>query len=285
MSEYPFNLKGRQENFKGSGSKDGEPEQSREFILEQGVVIAEIEHHGYGDFKLKFVPTGGFSEGGAAAASIGGSLATGAAAGAAAGSIIPVAGTIAGALIGGVAGYFAGGKVGEAINDAIAPTVWTPVDYQGEFKTWCIVQVKENEENSEDEEGFLAPGKYCLEVESKDRWTCRFIQPDLGQSSDNIVSEVAENYDLNEDGLDAGRYILGPFKSGSRPVLAHIRHSGRGAFYAAAHSVDGTHQCLIFYQEGQFLVEDQQTEIRPGKEYFFYIEADGECNMDFTGGY
>ena len=67
MSEYPFNLKGRQENFKGTGSKDGEPEQSREFILEQGVVIAEIEHHGYGDFKLKFVPTGGFSEGGAAA--------------------------------------------------------------------------------------------------------------------------------------------------------------------------------------------------------------------------
>ena len=121
MSEYPFNLKGRQENFKGTGSKDGEPEQSREFILEQGVVIAEIEHHGYGDFKLKFVPTGGFSEGGAAAASIGGSLATGAAAGAAAGSIIPVAGTIAGALIGGVAGYFVGGKVGEAINDAIRP--------------------------------------------------------------------------------------------------------------------------------------------------------------------
>lgn len=283
MSEYPFNLKGRQENFKGTGSKDGELEQSREFILEQGVVIAEIEHHGYGDFKLKFVPTGGFSESGAAAASIGGSLATGAAAGAAAGSIIPVAGTIAGALIGGVAGYFAGGKVGEAINDAIAPTVWTPVDYQGEFKTWRIVQVKENEENSEDEEGFLASGKYCLEVESKDRWTCRFIQPDLGQSADTFLED--ENYDLNEDGADEGLYILGPFKSGSRPVLAHIRHSGRGEFYAAAHSVDGTHQCLIFRQEGQFLVEDQQTEIRPGKEYFFYIIADGEWNIACTGGY
>ncbi len=90
MSEYPFNLQGKQERVSGSGRKDGEITKSREFKLTQGVVIAEIEHHGDGDFKLAFKPTEGFGEGGVAAVSIGGSFVTGAAAGATTGSIIPI---------------------------------------------------------------------------------------------------------------------------------------------------------------------------------------------------
>ena len=270
MSEYPFNLRGRQESFKGTGRKDGGIEQSREFILDQGVVIAEIAHHGYGDFKLSFVPSEDFKA--------------------------TVTRNIAKTL--GIPLYFAG----KVIADAIARIVWTPVDSEGKIDTWVINQVKEDKENrllrsarrilrryrgyikqvKEDEEIFLPPGEYRLEVKSKSRWTCRFIQPDLDQSSDSIEDE---NYGLNGDGQDAGVHVLGPLESGSRPMLAHIRHSGRGEFYAAAHSVDGTHQCLIFRQEGQFIVEDQQTEIRPGKEYFFYVEADGEWNIACTGGY
>ena len=272
MSEYPFNLQGRQESFSGSGRKDDETEQSREFSLIQGVVIAEIEHHGYGDFKLRFVPTEGFSEDEATAATIGGGVAAGAATGAAIGSIVPVAGTVLGGLLGGAAGWLAGG----AIDDAIAPTIWTPVDDRGKFHTFCIGQVKEDEESA------LAPGKYRIEVTSKDRWTCRFIQPDLGQS---IGPFLDEDDNIDEDSIDAGLYVYGPLESGSKPLLANICHSGRGEFYIAAYSVDGTHLCVVFQDEGQFQVEDHQTEIKPGKEYMLYIFADGAWNLNFTEGY
>lgn len=256
MSEYPFNLQGRQESFKGTGRKDDEVEVSQEFIIEQGVVIAEIEHHGYGEFKLRFVPAEGFSEGEGAAA--------GAVAGAALGSIVPVAGTMLGGLIGAAAGWLAG--------DAI----WTPIDDRGRINTFCIGQVKEGEENA------LAPGKYRIEVTSKDKWTCRFIQPDLGQSIGPFLDE--EN-DIGQDSIDAGLYVYGPLESGSKPVLANIRHSGRGEFYILAYSVDGTHLCDVFQDEGQFQIEDHQTEIKPGKEYVLYILADGAWNLNFTEGY
>ena len=272
MSEYPFNLQGRQESFRGSGRKDDEVEVSQEFIIEQGVVVAKIEHHGYGDFKLRFIPTEGFSEGEAAAATIGGGVAAGAAAGAALGSIVPVAGTILGGLVGGAAGWLAGG----AIDDAIAPTIWIPVDDRGKFNTFCIVQVKEDEENA------LAPGKYRIEVTSKDKWTCCFIQPDVGQS---LGSFLDEDNNIDEDSIDAGLYVYGPFESGSKPLLANIRHSGRGEFFIAAYSVDGTHLCLVFQDEGQFQVEDHQTEIKPGKEYMLYILSDGAWNLNFSEGY
>ena len=96
MSEYPFDLRGMQQSWEGNGSKNGGSEISGEFSLSQGVVIAEIEHHGHGDFKLKFVPTEGFSEGETTAAQIGGGTAAGFAAGATLGSIVPVAGNNSG---------------------------------------------------------------------------------------------------------------------------------------------------------------------------------------------
>ena len=218
-------------------------------------MIAEIEHHGNGDFRLEFVSTEHFiyGEDTTAEFSVGGG-----AAGATIGSIVPVVGTIAGALIGGGTGILAGIA---ASDDAESwPMVWPLVDYNGKFRTFCIVRVKENDENA------LPPGKYHIKVTSRDRRACRFIQPALRQLLGPLVCEYEEDYD------GAGLHVLGPLESDSRPVLANIHHRGRGAFFAHAFSADGTHQCILFEEEGQSRVEEYQTEIKPGKEYFFISE-------------
>lgn len=270
MSQYLFNLRGKQEYVHGTGLtnsqiQEGMVQRSREFVLTQGVIIADIAHHGYDDFKLQFITTEGFK---ATAASLGeafgADVASGAVAGAALGSIVPVAGTIAGALIGGAVGYFTGNAI------------WTPVDCRGKFDTFRIMRVNEDGENA------LSPGKYRIEVTSKDRWTCSFIQPDLGQPLGPLA---VEDGNLDQASIGAGLYIHGPLESGYRPTLANIYHRGLGEFYAAAYSADGTHQCTVFQETGQFRVEEYQTEIKPGKEYFLYIEADGEWFITFTEGY
>ena len=258
MIEYPFNLQGRQESFSDSGHKKSETTKSKEFSLTQGVIIAEIEHHGDGDFKLEFVPAEGFGKG------------------------VAIAAEVAGAMLRGPVGYFVGRKLGNTIT-----SIWAPVDSKGKLNTCAISQVKKDfptraiAQAKEYKGNFLDPGKYRIEVKSQDRWTCRFIQPDLGQSS---LTLKREECDFNADG-DAGVQVLGPLKSGSGPVFARIGHSGRGKFYVAAYSVDGTHQCLVFEEEGQFQIEDHPTEIRPGKEYMLYILADGAWNLNFSEGY
>jgi len=211
-------------------------------------VIAKIEHHGYGDFNLKFVPTDGST-----ATTTG--VAAGAAAGVAIGSVIPVLGTIIGGVV--------GAGIGGAIGDSIAG--WKPGDYTGQFSTWAFKQIKEGGENC------LPPGKYRLEVESKNRWTCDFIQPALGQSSGT--------FDDRNNG-DAGFRFWGPVMSSSQPVLATIRHNGVEDFFCVAYSVDGTHQ-WIFQEEGQFHISEQQTEIKSGKEYIIYVSADGAWTLNF----
>ena len=61
---------------------------------------------------------------------------------------------------------------------------------------------------------------------------------------------------------------MGPYHSGSRPILANIQHRGGGSFCIEALSVDGTHQCDVYATKaGQFSIEDHKTEIMPGKEY------------------
>lgn len=222
--EYPFDLQGPQENFWGTGQKDGETEVSDEFYLQQGIVIAEIEHWGHGDIKLEFVST----------------------------------------------------TVGELKRAALnflglRRRVWTPVDDTGEFKSWFVVRVGEYD-------GALVLGKYRLEVESKDRWTCQFIQPDLDQPLGPLEDD--DGYDG-----DDGTWLVGPLKSGSRPLLAALRHDGRGEFIAIALSIDGTHSCVVFEEDGQFQVEDHQTEIKLGKEYMLYIISDGPWSLKFTEGY
>ena len=269
MSEYPFNLKGQQNSFSRNGNRDGETWKSREFYLRQGIVVAEISHHGHGDFKLRFVPTEGFSEGETTVAVIGSGFAAGAATGAAVGSIIPGAGTVVGGILGGVAGWLAGNTVG----DVIGPTIWTPVEEKGQFNTYDIVQVAENSV------GALPPGKYRIEVESKAKWECRFIQPDLGQPQFSLTG------DDEEEAIEAGLYVIGPCEPSRRPILADILHKGPGGLYACAFSIDGMHRCEIHYEEGQFFAEQVKTEIRAGKEYMLLVVADNEWNITFREGY
>ena len=275
MAEYPFTLKGTQRNYHASGTRDGEAYKSSEFELKPGLVIAEIEHHGKGECQLRFVPTEGWSEGEATAASIGGAMAAGAATGAAIGSIVPVAGTLLGGLIGGAAGWFAG----DAIGDAIAPRIWTPVDCEGEIsQAWAIARVSANE----DDEDCLLPGKYRLEVKSKSKWGCRFIQPSLGQGTESLLGEDDEDED---ELIEPMLLLAGPFKPVRRPLIASVQHNGGGMFDAEAFSVDGTHYCALYQREGQFYVDDHMTDVIPGKEYILYVGADGEWGMRFREGY
>lgn len=299
MAEFPFTLQGTQRTYNGNGRRNGETYESPEFELKPGLVIAEMEHHGSGEFRLEFVPTEGLSKRQATAASLGGSFAAGAATGAAIGSVVPVAGTILGGLIGGAAGWLAG----EAIDDAVAPIIWTAIEHKGEIGICRLMQV------NEDTEGCLNPGKYRLEVKSKSRWTCRFIQPNLGQSTGPFTDDEDGNTDdestefyfipfLSEEEWDEhpanratdglappGIFIIGPYKSGRRPLLAQIQHDGGDTFNVEAFSIDGTHYCEVFRQDGQFYVEDHPTEVRPGKEYVLYVYADGAWMLDFTEGY
>lgn len=273
MADYPFNLRGAQEHFNGPGRNDGETYKSREFNLKPGIVYAEIEHHGYGDFKLEFVPTEGFSRGAATATSVGGGGAAGAVTGAAIGSVVPVAGTILGALVGGAVGWFASG----AIDDAITPKIWAPVDGKGKCDLLDFVRIRDEDDDA------LPTGKYRLEVKSQSRWSCRFIQPALGQSTETLAEALCYDDDY-QDNVPAGTYVLGLFKSGVRPLLANIRHSGGGEFFFTTVAIDGMHQ-YVYCREGQFAAEDLQTDIRPGKEYLLIVSSTGEWNLAFTEGY
>ena len=277
MADYPFNLWGAQEHFNGPGRNDGETYKTREFKLSSGIVYTEIEHHGSGDFKLEFVPTEGISRGVATATSLGSTVAASAATGAAIGSIVPIAGTFIGAAVGGAAGWLVGGKVGDAIGEAMSPIIWTPVDGKGRLNFLDTVRVRD-----EDDEA-LPTGKYRLEVKSRSRWSCRFIQPALGQSTEALAEALCYDDDY-QDNVPAGTYVLGPFKSGARPLLANIRHSGGGEFFFTTVAIDGMHQ-YVYCREGQFAAEDLQTDIRPGKEYLLIVSSNGGWNLAFTEGY
>ena len=264
MVDYPYDLRGRQSNFEGIGRKGGEAYKSPEFTLSQGILIAKVEHHGRGDFKLQFFP---FEMTGADVISVGS-----VAAGAAVGSVVPVAGTIVGGLLGAAVGWLVGGLVtGASVHES-----WR-FEHEGAMDYFAIARIKENEK------GCLAPAKYRLEVESESKWSCRFIQPDLDQSIGPLANEGGDDY---KDAIPSVDCLIGPRTSGTRPLLANIRNKGGGRFHAAAYSVDGTHECVLYEQEeGQFHVEDVQTEIRPGKEYMVVISADGKWSLTFTEGY
>ena len=274
MADYPFNLHGAKAQSSGGGQEDGDTFKSREFELKPGIVCAEIKHHGSGDFKLEFVPTEGVSRG---VARVSGTVVSGAAtgAGAAIGSIVPFAGTIIGAAVGGAAGRFVGEKVGGVISGAMSSS-WTPVDGKGQCNILDAVRVRENDGDAR------SPGKYRLEVKSQSEWSCRFIQPDLAQSDGPLTGDEDAIDDRNS--IPAGAHVLGPYKSGARPLLANFRHNGGGGFFFKALAVDGMHE-YTYSGDGQFIVKGIQTDIRPGKEYLLIVSSDGEWNFAFTEGY
>ena len=266
MTDSPFNLRGKQESFHDLGRREDETYKSIEFELKPGLVIGEIEHQGRGDFKLEFIRTGGFSREQANAASIG----SGIVASAAIDRIVPLAGSLLRGLMGGAVRFLPSGE--------ISPTNWTPVDDKGECSAFRIARVREDDQRA------LLPGKYRLEVKSTSRWSCRFIQPALGQGMESLITEPDDAADDNER-IKPTPLIAGPFKPVRRPPIARIQHNGGGVFDAEAFSVDGTHYCAVYQREGQFYVEDQMTDIIPGKEYILYVYADGEWSLDFTEGY
>ena len=67
--------------------------------------------------------------------------------------------------------------------------------------------------------------------------------------------------------------------------MATVRHMGADDFFALAFSMDGTHQCEVHSETGQFFTEEIQTGIRPGKEYILLVGADGEWDIEFSEGY
>ena len=162
------------------------------------------------------------------------------------GSVVPVAGTIAGGILGAGAGFLAG----NAIGGAFGPKKLR-FEHEGEMDILHIARIRK------DGEGCLTPAKYRLEVESQSAWLCRFIQPDLDQSFGPLVEEDGDDY---KDAIPSVDCLIGPRTSGTRPLLANIRHRCGGRFHAAPYSVDGPHECVLYEQkEGQFHVENYQT--------------------------
>ena len=117
---------------------------------------------------------------------------------------------------------------------------------------------------------------YHLEVMAHGEWNCTILQPELGQSKGTFPHRA---------GLTNGAIIMGPFRTGPRPVRAQIRHEGSGQFQLQFTSLDGTHQPDVFTAEGQCHVEDHETELLPGKEYIASAYGSGPWEIQLTEGY
>ena len=88
---------------------------------------------------------------------------------------------------------------------------------------------------------------YHLEITPCGEWECTILQPEMGQSKGTFP---------HRGGLTSGAIIMGPFRTGPRPVLAQIKHEGNGQFQLQFTSLDGTHQPEVFTADGQCHRED-----------------------------
>ena len=242
MSMDVFDLKGSKY---ASGGTGGDDYRGKEFTLQQGIVVAEINHHGEGQFRLSFAPSEEFQR----------------------------TRNQEHRVIGTFARLPRVGRAAEWASNRIVPLgEWQAAETTGRLETLSITRV--------DAEGGdrINPGEYRMEVASQGQWSCRLMQPELGQSAfalDQVDAEI-ENQPST---------VLGPHISGSRPVIANVRHRGLGHFSATAYSVDGTHHCAIHEGRGQFYVQDLQTAVRPGKEYLILVNSEGGWNLSFREGY
>ena len=117
---------------------------------------------------------------------------------------------------------------------------------------------------------------YHLEVDAHCAWRCAIIQPDLGQSGGPFP---------HRGGLTSGAMVMGPFRTGARPVRAEIQHEGNSHFQLQFTSLDGTHQTQMFTADGQCHIEEHETELLPGKEYIACAYGDGPWQIELTEGY
>ena len=269
MPAYPFDLEGASGSYIGHGKDSSQPQLSPAFTLKPGLLVAEVRYSGNQTFKLEFVPTEGVDRAKTASVALRNIRS--------AGSILATATALAtGPLAGGLLTKGTDLLANKASKGTADRLISATAEGRGPIETFRMVRVKDGKKRT------LKPGKYRLAVESWSQWECNFIQPSLGQS-EKLAGE-GEGKSLI-GWTEQRRRVLGPMKFGKGPTLAEVRHLGGGTFFAAALSLDGTHQCVIHEQEGQFHIGDIQTRIMPGKEYMFLVAAEGSWNMYFREGY
>lgn len=121
------------------------------------------------------------------------------------------------------------------------------------------------------------PGtKYHLEVFSGGKFICNMLQPTLGQTA------VQFPYQFRGSNKPI---FAGPFRVGSKPIVAELRYDGGGQFYVNLISVDGMDECEAVKVEGQTHLEQVPLKVKPGKEYLLYAVAGGDWELELTEGY
>lgn len=121
------------------------------------------------------------------------------------------------------------------------------------------------------------PGiSYHLEVSGRGSFEVRLLQPEVGQAS------VQFPYPIEGSG---GATLAGPFRVGSRPILANLRHDGMDHFFVELISLDGADECAVINADGQVLLEQYPVAVKPGKEYLLYAGAGGDWELELTEGY
>ena len=121
------------------------------------------------------------------------------------------------------------------------------------------------------------PGtKYHLEVFSGGKFICNMLQPTLGQTAVQFPYQIRDS---------SKPTVAGPFRVGSKPIVAALRYDGGGQFYVNLISVDGTDECEVVKVEGQTHLEQLPLKVKPGKEYLLYAVASGDWELELTEGY
>ena len=121
------------------------------------------------------------------------------------------------------------------------------------------------------------PGiSYHLEVAGMGDFEVLLLQPELGQTS------VQFPYSTKSI---VGATIAGPFRVGSRPILANLRHDGADHFFVELVSLDGADECSVINVDGQVHLEQHPVAVKPGKEYLLYAGAGGDWELELTEGY
>ncbi len=242
-----FSLRGEQRMFRGSGFVNEPPERTPEFDLRPGALVVYAEHSGKGRFAVSL--NGGFLSRGDELISRDG-----------AGESIAVR-RISAAPQPDKSGRRPSGIGRWAGRLAPLPTSTIAAARGFVASAWL---------------GELEAGKYRLSVESTGMWTCGIIQPSLGQSALEIP--------YRRIGA-AGSVATGPFRVGSRPLLASVRHDGGGQFVVRLVSLDGDHECVVANENGQLQFEESPTDAMPGKEYMLFVSAGGGWELEFDEGY
>ena len=236
-----FSLQGTRYEFSGNGRRGGSSEETDAFHLSQGALAFCAEHSRAGDFRVELKPMDrGFLSGDNVLVS------------------------------GDGCNQWTGAK---SVTDE-----WVEILNSGKQRLkdgWRGILKSGMDSLKSGWPEILKPGEYRLTVEAEGAWSCRLLQPNLGQSP------VALPYKCEGEGA----IVAGPFRVGSRPLLVSGRHNGAGEFFVKLVSLDGSDECEVIKEDGQIHLEEHPTEAKPGKEYLLFVNAGGAWELTFTEGY